>query len=64
VGCDTSPVSGVSGCYSLRLGATSAEKLLFACKNICFHNLEDIAVIIQSFENLKAYSSCLKKKDY
>jgi len=65
VGCDTSPVGGVSSCYCLRLGATHAEKLLSACKNTCFHKMEDIAVIVQSFENLKAYnsSSCFKKKD-
>jgi hypothetical protein len=65
VGCDTSPVDGVSSCYCLRLGATSAEKLLSACKNTCFHNLEGIAVIVHIFENLKAYnsSSCFEKKD-
>jgi hypothetical protein len=62
VGCDTSPVGGVSSCYFLRLGAASAEKLLSACKNTCFHNLDDIAVIVHSFENLRAYNSsnCFK----
>jgi hypothetical protein len=64
VGCNTSPVGGGSNCCCLRIGAISARKLPSTCKNTCFHNLEDIAVIVNSFEYLKAYnsSSCYEKK--